>query len=167
MRKVADITRPEWDQPPANLDAAPRVTVVVPARNEAECIEQCLTSLLAQDYPKYQIIAVDDRSLDSTGAIMDRLAATQDARQALSIIHVTELPPGWLGKTHAMWKAAQQGSGDWILFTDGDIIFRQDCLRRAVNYVTKCTADHLVIYPTIIMKTWGERMVLGFFQILF
>ncbi len=167
MGKVADLAKPEWDQ--ASAQPSPRITVVVPARNEAECIEQCLTSLLAQDYPNFQIVAVDDRSVDSTGAIMVRLlnAQNHDSRGLLSVIHVTELPSGWLGKTHAMWAAAQQGSGDWILFTDGDIIFRQDTLRRAVNYVTRSRADHLVIYPTVIMKSFGERMMLGFFQILF
>ncbi len=175
LPKVADITRPEWDREAdgnadgkaGRLAAIPSVTIVVPARNEEESIEQCLSSLLALDYPNYEIIAVDDRSTDATGVVMDRLAESARWQGKLQIIHVSELPPGWLGKTHAMWKAAEQGSGEWILFTDGDIIFRPDSLRRAVVYALDSGADHLVLYPTVIMHTFGERMMISFFQIMF
>src|SRR5205085_810847 len=109
-------------------DSSPRVTIVVPARNEEECIEQCLTSLLSQNYSNYEIIAVDDRSTDRTGEIMDRLAGANKTASELKVIHLSELPAGWLGKTHAMWMAAEEGSGEWILFTDGDIVFHPSCL---------------------------------------
>jgi cellulose synthase/poly-beta-1,6-N-acetylglucosamine synthase-like glycosyltransferase len=166
MPKMADISKPQWDIPISGAGNAPRVTIVLPARNEEECIERCLSSLLALDYPSYEIIAVDDRSTDSTGAIMDRLAEGHSASK-LKVIHVNELPAGWLGKTHAMWKAAAQGTGEWILFTDGDIIFRSDCLRRAVAYLDNSQADHLVLGPTIIMESFGERMMISFLQIMF
>jgi glycosyltransferase involved in cell wall biosynthesis len=165
MPKVDDITRPEWDL--ASGESAPRVTIVVPAKNEAECIEQCLRSLLAQDYPNYEVIAVDDRSSDTTGEIMDRIAATDAGKQKLNVIHVTELPPRWLGKTHAMWKAAEQGSGEWILFTDGDIVFREDTVRRAIGFAERSKGDHLVLFPTVTMKSAGERMMIGFLQTMF
>ena len=165
MPSVADITRPEWDLYPKG--PASRVTVIVPARNEEECIEQCLSSLLEQDYADYEIIAVNDRSTDKTGEVMDRLAEAESGKQCLRILHVAELPPRWLGKTHAMWTAASQATGDWILFTDGDIVFREDTLRRSVTYAQASGADHLVLYPTMIMKTFGERMMISFFQIMF
>ncbi|MCU1287127.1 MAG: glycosyl transferase, family 2 [Acidobacteriales bacterium] len=165
MPKVDDINRPEWDVPTGQ--SAPRVTVVVPARNEAEGIQQCLSSLLALDYPNYEVIAVNDRSTDRTGEIMDEIAATEAGKKRLKVIHVTELPARWLGKTHAMWTAGLQATGEWILFTDGDVVYRADTIRRAIAYAEKSAADHLVLFPTMIMKSAGERMMIGLFQIMF
>lgn len=164
MRDVPDIAATNWAPEREFYEHAPRVTIVVPAKNEAEEIETCLQSLLALDYPDYEIVAVDDRSSDQTGAIMDRLAS---GGQRLRIVHITELPDGWLGKTHAMWKAANESRGDWILFTDGDIRFRQDALARAIAYAEKIDTDMLVVFPTMIMETAGERMMLSFFQSMF
>jgi glycosyltransferase involved in cell wall biosynthesis len=160
MPRVVDISQPAWDAAGTEL---PRLTVIVPARNEAEHIRDCLTSLLSLDYPALEIIAVNDRSSDATGAIMDEVAATPLANGRLRIIHVTELPDRWLGKTHAMWKAASQATGDWTLFTDGDVHFRPDTLRRAVAYAEKDRADHVVLYPTMILETPGERMMISYF----
>jgi hypothetical protein len=81
----------------------------------------------------------------------------------LDVLHITELPSGWLGKTHAMWRGAATTESDWILFTDGDVIFHPEALRRALTYAELTGCDHLVIFPTMIMKTFGERMMLGFF----
>ncbi len=106
-------------------------------RDEQEHLERALTALLELDYPNYEVIAVDDRSSDETGAIMDRLTATHPNGERLRVIHVPSLPDGWLGKPHAMWTAAQQATGDWLLFTDADIHFRADVLRRAANYAEK------------------------------
>jgi len=124
MGKLASLDRPEWDAAPVS---GPRVSVIVPARDEEAGVRACLESLLAQDYQDLEVIAVDDRSTDSTGAIMDELAR---ANPRLRVVHVTDLPPDWLGKPHAMWKGAQAASGQWLLFTDGDVIFRADCIRR-------------------------------------
>jgi hypothetical protein len=85
----------------------------------------------------------------------------------LQVMHVSDLPSGWLGKTHAMWKAAAQATGEWILFTDADVSFRPDSLRRAVAYAEHVGADHLVLFPRVIMRCFGERMMLSFFNILF
>ena len=161
MRKLSDMTRPEWDRLPCSGAAQPRVTVVVPARNEAENIEQCLRSLLSQDYPDLDIYALDDRSDDATGEIMEKLQREFPGK--LRVTHIRELPVGWLGKTHAMWQGAQASGSDWILFTDGDIIFRPDALRRTLTYAETKGCDHLVIFPTMIMKSFGERMMMGFF----
>jgi glycosyltransferase involved in cell wall biosynthesis len=160
---IADLTRPEW-LPPAGTDL-PSLTIVVPARNEEAEIEEALHSLLALGYPSFEVIAVNDRSTDSTGDIMDRLASEPDSADKLRVIHVRELPPRWLGKTHAMWLGAQQGTGDWILFTDADCVFRADTMRRAMLYAVKNDLDHLVLIPTIHMHGWGERMMISFPQI--
>lgn len=156
--QISDVSVPEWDLIPAVL---PSVEVIVPARNEAANVEQCLRSLLTQDSPNLSVCAVDDRSSDPTGAIMDALQ--REFPNKLRVIHVSELPAGWLGKTHAMWLGASHTQSDWILFTDGDIVFRSDTLRRTLRYAETKRCDHLMLFPTTIMKTFGERMMLGFF----
>jgi len=163
LHLIADISQPEWD-PPAGTKL-PSVTIVVPARNEAAEMEAALRSLLVLDYPQLEVIAINDRSTDATGEIMDRVAAEPASLPRLRVLHVRELPPHWLGKTHAMWLGAQQASGEWLLFTDADCVFRTDTMRRAMSYAAKNSLDHLVLIPTIHMHTWGERMMISFPQI--
>src|SRR6202045_960919 len=167
MPKVADICRPEWDRKPVSPSGNPRVSIIVPARNEEESIEQALTQLLALDYDNYEIIAVNDRSTDRTGEIMENLAAESSARGQLRVIHHRELPKGWLGKTHAMWTATNQAAGDWLLFTDADVMFKPESLRRALAYAEAERADHVVLFPRMIMKRAGEYMTIAFFQTMF
>src|SRR5215469_4458165 len=139
------------------------------------------------DYDNYEVIAIDDRSTDRTGEIMDRLASATSGDRGfrpirgqaevggprgafecrLKIVHIRELPAGWMGKAHAMWAAAKQTDADWLLFTDADVMFRPDCLRRAIAYAESERADHLVVLPSIVMKRPGEKMMLAFFQLLF
>jgi glycosyltransferase involved in cell wall biosynthesis len=175
MPSVADVSRPEWDRNPVLRSGNPRVSVIVPARNEEETIEQALQTLLALDYDNYEVIAVNDRSTDRTGEIMERVSqdphpVAQDATRMghpLRVIHHSELPPGWLGKTHAMWTAANQASGEWLLFTDADVMFKPDSLRRALAYAEAEPADHVVLFPRMIMKRPGEYMMIAFFQTMF
>src|SRR5271169_6875005 len=170
MNKIVEITLPEYDVLPVGASGSvPRVSIIVPARNEAEHIEAALVSLLQLDYPDYEVIAVDDRSEDASGDVLDQMEAQwRQQREAsnhrLKVLHVTELPSGWLGKTHAMWQAGKQASGDWILFTDADVVFRADALRRALVYAERAMADHLVLFPTMVMTSVGERMMIAFFQ---
>ena len=160
---IADISRPEWDRTPAG---PPRVSIIVPACNEEADIEATLTRLLALDYENYEVIAVDDRSTDRTGEIMERVAASASTGR-LRVIRISELPSGWMGKPHAMWSAGNQAAGDWLLFTDADVLFKPDVMRRAVAYAEAERADHLVLFPRMIMKRPGERMMIAFFQTLF
>ena len=162
--KVADISRSEWDLEPR---VHARVSVIVPARNEEEHIESGLTSLLTLDYDNYEVLVVDDRSTDRTGQVIERVAASPEAHGCLRALHIQTLPPGWIGKTHAMWVAGGVASGDWLLFTDADVQFKPDVLRRALAYAEKEKADHLVLFPRMIMKRPGERMMIAFFQTLF
>ena len=179
VRTLVNISRPEWDRNPATPKGNPSVTIIVPAKNEEQSIEQALSRLRSLDYANYEVIAVDDRSTDRTGEIMDRLAAAstqsgpcgdgrpRSSNGTLRVVHIRELPAGWMGKAHAMWTAANQASGDWLLFTDGDVMFRPDSLRRAIAYAEAEQADHLVVFPRIIMKTAGEKMMLAFFNLMF
>jgi glycosyltransferase involved in cell wall biosynthesis len=170
MSSVTDISCPEWDRKPANPAGEPKVTIVVPARNEEESIRQTLTQLLALDYSNFEVIAVNDRSTDRTGQIIDDVAKSSGAHGLLRVIHISALPPGWLGKTHAMWTATAteiRETGDWLLFTDADVLFKPDTLRRAMAYAEQDRADHVVLFPRMIMKRPGEKMMIAFFQVLF
>jgi len=161
---VPDLTRREYPYP----IPLPSLTVIVPARNEAANIAATLRSLLASDRVVLQIIAIDDRSTDQTGAIMEVVAQSEGGAggKTLQVLHVAELPSGWLGKTHAMALGAQQATGEWLLFTDGDVLFHRDALRRALAYATDSRADHMVLLPTILMQSWGERMMIAFLEVL-
>jgi glycosyltransferase involved in cell wall biosynthesis len=178
MPSVADVSRPEWDRNPVSAAGNPRVSIIVPARNEEDSIEPALRTLLSLDYDNYEVIAVNDRSTDRTGDIMESVGKdahfSQRARETehpcffdFRVVHHTELPPGWLGKTHAMWTAANQATGDWLLFTDADVLFKPDSLRRALAYAEAEPADHVVLFPRMIMKRPGEYMMIAFFQSMF
>jgi glycosyltransferase involved in cell wall biosynthesis len=166
MPSVANISTAEWNRNLVADAGNPRVSIIVPARNEEEDIAQCLTSLLDLDYDNYEVIAVDDRSTDRTGEIMEGLA--REARgSTLKVLHHRQLPSGWLGKTHAMWTATNQANGDWLLFTDADVLFKPDSLRRALAYAEAERADHVVLFPQMVMKSPGEYMMIAFFQTMF
>src|SRR5271168_4592191 len=175
MPSVANITNPEWNRNPVASSGNPLVSIIVPARNEEKDIEQSLTRLLALDYDNYEVIAVNDRSTDRTGEIMEGVVRSPHFSQrtremghpVLRVIHHRELPAGWLGKTHAMWTATNEAKGDWLLFTDADVQFKPDSLRRALAYAEAERADHIVVFPQMIMKRPGEFMMIAFFQTMF
>ena len=167
MPKVANITTPEWNRNPVAASGDPLVSIIVPARNEERDIEQSLARLLELDYDNYEVIAVNDRSTDRTGEIMESVAARPAAHGRLRVIHHRELPAGWLGKTHAMWTAANEAKGKWLLFTDADVQFKPDSVRRALAYAEAENADHVVLFPQMIMKRPGEFMMIAFFQTMF
>jgi cellulose synthase/poly-beta-1,6-N-acetylglucosamine synthase-like glycosyltransferase len=167
MRSVANICTPEWNRNAAGPSGNPRVSIIVPARNEEADIDLSLTRLLELDYENFEVIAVNDRSTDRTGEIMESVAARPASHGRLRVIHHRELPPGWLGKTHAMWTATNAAKGDWLLFTDADVIFKPDSVRRAMAYAEAEHADHVVVFPQMIMKRPGEFMMIAFFQTMF
>jgi glycosyltransferase involved in cell wall biosynthesis len=168
LRKVPDLTQVEIASASESAPSAlPSITVIVPARNEAQDIAATLDSLLDSSGIPLEIIAVDDRSNDETGAIMDEAARKAVAQsKKLQVLHVTELPKGWLGKTHAMALAARHATGEWLLFTDADVRFRQDALRRALAFAISSKADHFVLMPTLEFRSAGERMMLAFLQVM-
>ena len=166
LPRVPNLLDPRYAQPIREQPGA-LMAVIVPACNEEARIEASLRALLAIETIPLDIIAIDDRSTDSTGAVMDRLAAEPRPPHSpiLRVIHVADLPPGWLGKPHAMALAARQTSAPWLLFTDADILFSPDSLLRALNFARAENADHLVVFPTPILKGFGERMMIAIFQI--
>lgn len=122
----------------------PRVSVLVPARNEEDALAGAVQSLLEVDYPRLEIIIVDDRSSDRTGEIADRLAR-QDAR--IRALHIETLPEGWMGKVHAMHRGIELSRGEWLLFTDADIHFSPSVLKRAVSYCLERKRGFLTLFP--------------------
>jgi Glycosyl transferase family 2 len=135
----------------ASLDAPappkwPRVSVIFAARNEGRTIGTAVPTMLTLDYPDLEVIAVNDRSEDDTGATLDRLAG---ADPRLRVLHVRELPAGWIGKNHALHRGAEVATGEWILFTDADIHFAPDALRRAVAYAEAQRLDLLAAVPEL------------------
>ncbi len=158
---VPNLLLPAHDLQPAGN---PTLTVIVPAKNESANVAVCLQSLLAQDYPHLQILAVNDRSTDTTGEIMDTLALANPGK--LRVLHIRNLPAGWLGKSHAMHVAASTSTSDFLLFTDADILFAPSALRLALANAQATQADHLVLMPTTIIRRWDEAAVLSFFSIL-
>lgn len=132
----------------------PRVSVVVPARDEERTVEAAIRTLLALDYPSVEVVAVDDRSTDATGGLLDRLAA-EDPR--VSVRHVKALPVGWLGKTHALAEGAMAARGEWLLFTDADVHFAPDALKRAVAFALRHRLGHFVLFPHLLAPGFLER----------
>lgn len=152
------------DVPPSLPPDPPRVSVVVAARNEERNIREALRSLLRLEYPDFELIVVDDRSQDRTAAILD---ATATIDPHLRVIHVDELPPGWLGKNHALWIGSRRATGDLLLFTDADIVMEPSVLRRAVNFLLANRLDHLALTPSMRMPNLFLEMFGTSFIIFF
>lgn len=142
----------------------PRISLLFAARDEEEKLPAALATLAELDYPELEIIAVDDRSTDATGRILDEFAAAHPRFRA---IHVTELPDGWLGKPHALQKAYEASSGEWLLFTDADVRFKPDVPRRAMALATNRKLDHLSLYGDVEMVGFWETVLLTFFGMAF
>jgi glycosyltransferase involved in cell wall biosynthesis len=129
----------------------PSLSIIIPACNEADHIETAVKSILMQDYPDFEVIAVNDRSTDATGEILNRLAKT-DSR--LQVLHIRSLPRGWLGKVNAMHQGVQRAKGDWFLFTDADVHYHPGALRRALTYAQHYGVDHLALVPRVVINSF-------------
>ncbi len=134
--------------PPLEPSEVPKVSIVIAARNEEKNIEVALLSVLAQAYRNFEIIVVDDRSTDSTGSILGRMVK---GNPCLRVLHVDQLPKGWLGKNHALFLGAETASGDFFLFTDADVVMEATTVSRAVRAMKEQRLDHLTLVPEIIM----------------
>jgi glycosyltransferase involved in cell wall biosynthesis len=142
----------------------PRISLLFAARDEEEKLPAALASLAAIDYPDLEIIAVDDRSTDATPRILDDFAASHPRCKA---VHVAELPAGWLGKPHALQQAYEAASGEWLLFTDADVRFKPDVLRRSVTIAKQNNLDHLTLFGDVEMVGFWETVLITFFGLSF
>jgi glycosyltransferase involved in cell wall biosynthesis len=141
-----------------------KASIIIPARNEERNIREALQSVLDQDYEHIEVFVIDDRSTDETGAILDSMA---QANPRLCVLHLTDLPPGWLGKNHALYNGTQQATGDLLLFTDADIVMHPSTVRKAVGYLVTNQLDHLTITPEVRMPGVLMEMFVGAFTIFF
>ena len=154
QRRKGFALTPASPGPPAE---SPRITVVVAAKDEEDNIEACVRTMLAQDYPNFEMIVANDRSTDRTAEIVQRLAA-EDPR--LKLVNVDHLPPGWSGKNHAMMHGIKAGGGQWICMIDADC--RQTSNRTlsvAMQHALDSSSDMLSVLPTLEMKGFWENVV--------
>lgn len=146
---VIELTVRGVPPPPAATErgtAWPKVSLVVPGRDEEEHLARALRSKLADDYPNLEVVFVNDRSTDDTGGLAEALAR-EDAR--LTVVHVASLPEGWLGKVHAMQRGLEASTGAWVLFTDADVELARGTLRRVIDYAEQQRFDHVSLLPRV------------------
>ena len=139
----------------------PKVSIVIPARDEAHIIERTVRAFLAQDYENFEVIVVDDRSTDGTGDIVRRI---NDPR--LIVVETAERPAGWLGKTWALQQGAERARGELLLFVDADLIYAPPAIRAAVEYLERSGSGLIALLPRFEMPTFAEQVampMLGFF----
>jgi glycosyltransferase involved in cell wall biosynthesis len=148
------------------MERDPALSVILAARDEEQSVSDSVESILAQDYPgTLEVIAVNDRSTDRTGEILDELATKHPGR--LRVSHVESLPAGWLGKTHALYTGAAEATGEWLLFTDADVVFSADCAARAARYAIDNGLDHLTLPPEIVCRGVLLRSFVAAFTLVF
>jgi glycosyltransferase involved in cell wall biosynthesis len=158
LREAAEAREP--------IDRYPVVSVVVAARNEEAGVGEALGSVLDQDYPgSLEVLAVNDRSTDRTGGIIAGLAAQRPDR--LRPLEIDELPEGWLGKNHALYRGAAEAEGEWLLFTDADVRFSPDCVGLAIRYAENRGLDHLALAPELLSRGVALKSFVTAFTFVF
>jgi chlorobactene glucosyltransferase len=153
------ITYHAYDEPPVieNIEGKPPlVSIIVPMRNEEKNTRRCIGGLLSQNYPNFEIVAVDDWSKDSTLKILKELASRHNN---LQIIEGNPVPEDWVGKSYALWRGVEQAKGDWLLFVDADTASPPYMLTSVINYVEENKIDMLSISPFQVLETFWERVI--------
>ena len=149
-RKLPPVSLPERGEPPL-------VSVIVPARNEEMNIGSCVESLVASDYPAFEVLVVDDQSQDRTREIVRKIA--EQNRQAVRLVAGESLPGGWFGKPWACWQGAKEAKGDLLLFTDADTVHSPDLLGRVVRGLREDQADALTVIGRQVMGSFWEQLI--------
>jgi cellulose synthase/poly-beta-1,6-N-acetylglucosamine synthase-like glycosyltransferase len=166
LRVAFGALRLPWlkDYAPAENAFCRRISLILAARDEEEKLPAALATLAAIDYPGLEIVAVDDRSSDGTARILDAYAA-QHPR--LKVVHVGELPKGWLGKPHALQSGYEVSNGELIVFTDADVKFEADALRRVVTLFRERRLDHLALLGDVERSGFWDTVLISFFAMGF
>lgn len=139
----------------------PMVSILIPARNEERSIASCVQSLLAQDYPSFEVLVLDDQSSDGTRAILEKMVINQPT---LRILHGEPPSGNQIGKNWACSQLARQAQGEVLFFTDADTLSRSDTLKTIVTSLLGEQADLLTGFPRQEVHTWGERLLVPFFS---
>jgi glycosyltransferase involved in cell wall biosynthesis len=166
LRMAFGAVRLPWlkDFEPAADSACPRISLLFAARDEEEKLPAALATLTALDYPNLEIIAADDRSKDATARMLDEFAARHPRCR---VAHIESLPAGWLGKPHALQQGFEISTGEYLLFTDADVRFKPDSLRRAMALAQARQLDHLTLFGDVEMHGFWEKVLLTFFGLAF
>lgn len=149
-------------------DKPPLVSVIVAAKEEQDNIQETIKHLMRQSYPRLEIVAVNDRSNDATGARLEELKAWSESRPndgpPLRVVHITQLPDGWLGKNHAMYQGYRLARGSFLLFTDADVLFQPDAIRDAVAYALRESAEHITLLPRLKSRSFLLKAFVHYFM---
>ncbi len=135
----------------------PLISVMVPARDEAANIANCLESLQKQDYPNYEVLVLDDNSVDNTAAIVGEIVAVDDR---IRLFRGEPLPEGWAGKPFACYQLAQQARGDWFLFVDADTIHAPHMLRSVLSLALKLKTSLLSGFPRQLANSFPQGIAI-------
>ncbi len=142
----------------------PSIAIIIAVRNEEADLEKALHSICNLDYSNYRLLLVNDRSADRTPQILESFA---QRFSHVTVLHINELPDGWIGKSHALYRAYHNCTEEWLLFTDADVVFKPDTLSKAINYSIQHQLDHLVLLPHIRSRSAILNSVLATFKIMF
>ena len=151
-----------------NISAAPglpepTVAIIIAVKDEEAEVEAALTSVCGLQYPSVQVLVINDRSTDRTPDILQRMVS---ANPKLSLLTIQELPAGWLGKNHALYQGYRATTTEWMLFTDADVLFSPQALKKAMNYVATQGLDHLVVLPEITSPSGLFKSVMNTFSLM-
>lgn len=149
---------------PAMDEGGPLVSVLIPARNEERCIERCVRTLAAQDYPNIEILILDDQSDDHTA---DLVAVIAREHPSVRLLQGKPLPPGWVGKPWACQQLGREARGDLLLFVDADTWFAPEAIGRMVTAMRETGADVVSAIPWEETVTYGERLAIPAVHIAF
>lgn len=144
-------------EPGSAPENGPLISICIPARNEAGNIKRCVEAALSQDYPRFEVIALDDRSSDATMEQLQELAARNPK---LSVIAGAELPAGWAGKPHALFQAAKAARGEWLCFVDADTFLARQALSACYGKAIESNADLLTTMNEQVLGTFWEKVVM-------
>jgi chlorobactene glucosyltransferase len=149
---------------PSRLDDGPLISILVPARNEARSIAQCVESLAHQDYPRCEIVVLDDQSEDQTAEIVAQIAGRYPNIQ---LLRGQPLPSNWHGKAYACAQLARAAHGEWLLFVDADTVLAPQCISTTLRQAQEQQADLLTMMPTVLTGSFGEALLLPIIPLTF
>lgn len=156
IKYVADIENDE-------VKRAPSLVIIIAVRNEEHALRQALLSVCNLNYDNYRILVINDRSTDNSEKILSELAVNYEK---LTVVDIHTLPPGWLGKNHALYTGYKFSDEEYMLFTDADVLYHRDVMNKAMNFCLRNNLDHLTILPGILSPSSILKSVLLTFVIM-
>ncbi|GEO11708.1 glycosyltransferase [Segetibacter aerophilus] len=151
------------DVSPTSNFPEPFVAIIIAVKDEEKEVEQALNSVCNLDYTNLKIIVINDRSTDRTPEILDKMSKLHPT---LSVITIKDLPSGWLGKNHALYQGYCASNEEWLLFTDADIVYEKQSLKKAMHYVLSNGVDHLTALPEISSRSSLFKSVMSTFALM-